>query len=205
VAARRADIDKWYIALVKSMFEAIDRLSSEHQKTPKEMVRLENYHSLHSVLMSLKIPCLDNERKDSKQRYNEAVKDYVSRYFSRPLDKLNTFFEGVQAKVAQGVKEEEISYQLAFSKQELRKVIKECGLREVKKGLEDMYRKVEKHACEPDSTLIQVIWRSMQEEFISQYKAIQVMIEKCYPAANLQLEFTIDNVLNVFSEIARSH
>ena len=35
-----------------------------------------------------------------------------------------TFFEGVIAKVASGVKESEIGYQLAFSKQELRKVIK---------------------------------------------------------------------------------
>jgi hypothetical protein len=36
---------------------------------------------------------------------------------------LQTFFEGVQARVASGVKASEVSYQLAFSKQELRKVI----------------------------------------------------------------------------------
>lgn len=45
----------------------------------------------------------------------------------------------------------------------------------------------------------------MQEEFISQYKAVQDMIRRCYPDANLQLEFTIEDVLNIFSEIARSH
>lgn len=33
------------------------------------------------------------------------------------------FFDGVQARVASGVKISEVSYQLAFSKQELRKVI----------------------------------------------------------------------------------
>ncbi|KAI1278056.1 Exocyst complex component 1 [Halotydeus destructor] len=204
-SARRADIDRWYVQLVRAMFESIDKLSSEHYKTPAEMVRVENYHFVHDVLRMLKISCLDDERKEAKNRYNAAIKDYVSRYFGRPLEKLNIFFEGVQQKVAQGVKEEEISYQLAFSKQELRKVIKECSLKEVKRGLEEMYRKVEKHAAEPDSTLIQVIWRSMQEEFISQYKAIQLMIERCYPDANLQLEFTIEDILNVFSEIARSH
>lgn len=36
---------------------------------------------------------------------------------------LQTFFEGVQARVASGVKASEVSYQLAYSKQELRKVI----------------------------------------------------------------------------------
>lgn len=36
---------------------------------------------------------------------------------------IQTFFDGVQARVASGVKASEVGYQLAFSKQELRKVI----------------------------------------------------------------------------------
>jgi len=41
------------------------------------------------------------------------------------------FFEGIENKVASGVKMEEVSYQLAYSKQELRKVIKEYPGKEV--------------------------------------------------------------------------
>jgi hypothetical protein len=41
------------------------------------------------------------------------------------------FFEGVQEKIAAGVKAEEVGYQLAFSKQELRKCIKEYPAKEV--------------------------------------------------------------------------
>lgn len=66
-----------------------------------------------------------------------------------------------------------------------------------------MYRKVGKHISDPDSTLIQVIWRSMQEEFITQYKAIENFIQRCYPDANIRLSFTIDDVLCVFSSIAQ--
>lgn len=153
---RRADIDRWYLSLVQGMFAAIDRLAKEHHKTPAEMVALENYHYVHNVLCTLKIAFLENERKEAKKRYNDALAHYVSRYFGRPLERLNAFFEGVQQKVAQGVKEDEVGYQLAYSKQELRKVIKDCGLKEVKRGLEEMYRKVEKHISDPDSTLIQV-------------------------------------------------
>jgi exocyst complex component 1 len=69
------------------------------------------------------------------------------------LPLLQLFFEGVQAKVAQGVKESEVSYQMAFSKQELRKVIKEYPAREVKKGLESLYKKVEKHLSEEENLL----------------------------------------------------
>lgn len=66
---------------------------------------------------------------------------------------LQLFFEGVQSKVSQGVKESEISYQMAYSKQELRKVIREYPAREVKKGLDSLYRKVEKHLCEEENLL----------------------------------------------------
>lgn len=41
------------------------------------------------------------------------------------------FFVGIESKVASGVRVEEVGYQLQFSKQELRKVIKEYSGREV--------------------------------------------------------------------------
>jgi len=74
------------------------------------------------------------------------------------------FFEGVQAKVGAGVKESEVSYQMAFSKQELRRVVKEYPAREVKKGLENLYRKVEKHLCEEEN-LLQVRKSKKIEEY----------------------------------------
>lgn len=69
------------------------------------------------------------------------------------MSALQHFFEGVEARVAQGVREEEVSYHLAFNKQELRKVIKEYPGKEVKKGLDNLYKKVDKHLCEEESLL----------------------------------------------------
>lgn len=45
---------------------------------------------------------------------------------------------------------------MAFSKQELRKVTKEYHGREVKKGLDHLYKKVEKHLSDEEN-LLQVI------------------------------------------------
>ena len=114
------------------------------------------------------------------------------------------FFDGVQQKVGQGVKETEISYQMAFSKQELRKVISQYPAREVKKGLENLYKKVEKHLCEEEN-LLQVVWYAMQDEFIVQYNYLEERIHKCYAGAMINLEFTIHDILTFFSDIARSH
>ena len=88
--------------------------------------------------------------------------------------------------------------------QELRKVLAHYPGREVRKGLDNLYKKVERHLCEEEN-LIQVVWRAMQEEFIQQYKCIEDLTQRCYPGAQISLDFTINDVLEYFSDIARSH
>lgn len=200
---RRADLEKWYTRLVDTMIEYI-AIHATDQKTPPQVVKMENYHHLYSLLSQLKISVLDNQRKEAKQKYSDALQSYVTLHFGRPLEKLNTFFEGVQARVASGVKASEVSYQLAFNKQELRKVISQYPGNTVKKGLETLYKKVEKHLSE-ESNLLQVVWRAMQEEFIRQYKMLEDLIQQCYPGSLIALEFSIEDILQFFSDIARSH
>ncbi|XP_057667737.1 exocyst complex component 1 [Diorhabda carinulata] len=200
---RGADLEKWYTRLVDTMLEYIAVHAVDH-KTPPQVIKMENYHHLYSLLSQLKISVLDNQRKEAKQKYNDALTAYVTLYFGRPLEKLNTFFEGVQARVASGIKASEVSYQLAFSKQELRKVINQYPGSQVKKGLEALYKKVEKHLSEEEN-LLQVVWRAMQGEFIRQYKTLEDLIHQCYPGSMISLEFTIDDILTFFSDIAQSH
>ncbi|XP_041780962.1 exocyst complex component 1 [Anopheles merus] len=201
---RRNDLDKWYLKLVEAIFERISVHAAEHSKTPHQVVKMENYHRMHSTLSQLKIPVLESLRKEAKTRYNDAQKAYVTKYFGRPLERLNQFFEGIQVRVQQGVKDTEISYQMAYSKQELRKVISLYPAREVKKGLEQLYKKVEKHLCEEEN-LLQVVWRAMQQEFINQYNSLEQWIQRCYAGSMITLEFTINDLLDFFSEIAQSH
>ena len=47
------------------------------------------------MLAQMKIQLLEVAKKDVKQRYNDALKAYVTQYFGRPLDKLNSFFDGI--------------------------------------------------------------------------------------------------------------
>lgn len=50
----------------------------------------------------------------------------------------------------------------------------------------------------------------MKEEFIRQYKSLEDMIQRFYPGALITLEsglvdFFMSNILEYFSDIARSH
>uniref|UniRef100_A0A8C1UQC7 Exocyst complex component 1 n=1 Tax=Cyprinus carpio TaxID=7962 RepID=A0A8C1UQC7_CYPCA len=203
-AERRGDLDKAYIKLIRAVFSNVEKVANESQKTPRDVVMMENFHHIFSTLSSLKISCLEAERKEAKQKYTEHLQSYVINSLGQPLEKLNHFFEGVEARVAQGVREEEVSYQLAFNKQELRKVIKEYPGKEVKKGLDNLYKKVDKHLCEEEN-LLQVVWHSMQDEFIRQYKHFEGLINRCYPGSGITMEFTIQDMLEYFSSIAQSH
>lgn len=63
------------------------------------------------------------------------------------------FFDLIDEKIEQGLEPTEISYQMAFSKAELRKLVAMYPGKEVKKGLEHLYEKVEKHLCEEENLL----------------------------------------------------
>lgn len=91
-AERRNDLDKWYTQLVGVIFEQISVHANEHPKTPQQVVKMENFHRMHSLLAQLKVTVLENLKKDAKLKYNEALRAYVTKYFGRPLEKLNVIF-----------------------------------------------------------------------------------------------------------------
>ncbi|KAG8324046.1 Exocyst complex component 1 [Homalodisca vitripennis] len=58
---RRGDLDKWYIKLGTAMFEVIPSVAADHHKTPSEVVKMENFHHMFSLLSQLKISRLDSD------------------------------------------------------------------------------------------------------------------------------------------------
>ncbi|KAI5633340.1 exocyst complex component sec3 domain-containing protein [Phthorimaea operculella] len=165
---------------------------------------MENYHRLHGVLSSLRVPALEATRKECKQRYQDSLRAYVTQYFGRPLEKLTLFFEGVAEAVAGGVREDEVCYRAAFSKHELKRLLAMYPAHEVRKSLHRLYKTVEKQVSE-DSGLLQVVWRAMQEEFIAQHTQLQTRITACYPGSGLCMPLTTQDILEAFSDIAREH
>lgn len=69
----------------------------------------------------------------------------------------------------------------------------------MKRGLEKLYRRVEKDVSEE---VLQVVWGGMQEAFIEQCRRFQSLIAECYPGASITLEFTLDNLAEYFVSIS---
>ncbi|XP_054695842.1 exocyst complex component 1-like isoform X6 [Grus americana] len=203
-ARRRGELDKAHLRLAGSVFSSINSLSSANLKVNTDMVMMENFHHIHCFLCKKKIHCLEGKKREAKQRYSEHMEKYVIKYLGQPLEKLNHFFEGVKARVAQGVKEEEVSFQLAYSKQELRKVIEKYPGKEVKRALETLYRKIHKYLS-PEENLLPVVWHAMEQEFIRQYQEFEDLIQRCYAGSGIAMDFTMEDLLSYFNSITLSN
>uniref|UniRef100_A0A914MHC0 Exocyst complex component Sec3 PIP2-binding N-terminal domain-containing protein n=1 Tax=Meloidogyne incognita TaxID=6306 RepID=A0A914MHC0_MELIC len=203
---RKVDLDKWLEKLTIAIIIGIDNAAeSPNSKCPASVVRMENFHAFYSILSELKIPCLDARRKEVRQKYQENVTIYVREMLGRPLEKIHNFFERIERLMENGISPQEISYEQQFSRIELKRVTTAYPAKEVKKGLENLYKKIEKHLSSNDSSLLQVVWRQMQEEFLNQVKHYQQLISKCYLGSKIELEVGIEDILQFFSEIAQKH
>ncbi|XP_030354188.1 exocyst complex component 1-like [Strigops habroptila] len=203
-AQRRRELDKAHLRLASSVFSSINSLSSANLKVNTDMVMMENFHHIHCFLCQKMIHCLEDKKIEAKQRYSEHMEKYIITYLGQPLEKLNQFFEGVKARVAQGVKEEEISFQLAYSKQELRKVIDKYPGKEVKRALETLYKKIHKDLS-PEENLLPVVWHAMEQELIHQYQEFEDLIQRCYAGSGIAMDFTVEDLLSYFSSITVSN
>ncbi|NXC04686.1 EXOC1 protein, partial [Orthonyx spaldingii] len=201
---RRGELDKAQLRLASSVFSSICSLASANLRANTDLVMMENFHHIHNFLCQKSIPCLENKKREAKQKSREHMEKYVTTCLGQPLERLSHFFEGVKARLAQGVKEEEVSFQLAYSKQELRKVIEKYPGKEVKRALETLYRKIHKYLS-PEENLLPVVWQAMEREFIRQYREFEELIQRCYAGSGIALEFTREDLLSYFNSITVSN
>uniref|UniRef100_A0A8C9NMY1 Exocyst complex component 1 n=1 Tax=Serinus canaria TaxID=9135 RepID=A0A8C9NMY1_SERCA len=201
---RWGELDKAQLRLASSVFSSSECQANLRVNT--DMVMMENFHHIHNFLCQRNIPCLEGKKREAKQRSREHMEKYITTYVGQPLERLKHFFEGVKARLAQGVKEEEVSFQLAYSKQELRKVIEKYPGKEVKRALESLYRTIQKQLS-PEENLLPVVWQAMEQGsgFIQQYREFEELIQCCYAGAGIALDFTMEDLLSYFNSITMSN
>eukprot|EP00048_Salpingoeca_helianthica_P004322 m.75801 g.75801 ORF g.75801 m.75801 type:complete len:247 (-) comp13145_c0_seq3:25-765(-) len=154
------------------------------------------------LLSRLKVECLKPYRPLAADKYRKHLDQYVQAIIGDPLEKITTFFDGVQQLIASGVPMAEVGFQFAYSKQELRARLKDYPGKEVRKGIEQMYKRVERHLCD-EANLRVVVLRAMQEEFVNRYKHFESLMQSCYPGAQIKFEFTENELMSFFLDYTK--
>ncbi|KAJ3120611.1 hypothetical protein HK098_004457 [Nowakowskiella sp. JEL0407] len=222
----RSMVNKAYDSIVRTIFETLEivakevgmdvKVSEEKEQVHIHILTIENMHHFHAEIRLLKVPYLEQFVKQSKMIYETSLNAYIRIVIRKPLGRLLEFFEGIDELLRVTAKEE-ICYHLQYSKAMLRDVVKKHPAKEIKKALEQLYKRVEKHYPEPDANsnsptnvyggggLLQVVWRGIQEELTRQFRRYEEIILDCYPDSGVRIEVTIEELLSFFSELARNH
>lgn len=81
--------DNTHIRMLFFFFLLVEKVANESQKTPRDVVMMENFHHIFATLSRLKISCLEAEKKEAKQKYTDHLQSYVIYSLGQPLEKLN--------------------------------------------------------------------------------------------------------------------
>ncbi|XP_066571478.1 exocyst complex component 1 [Amia ocellicauda] len=191
---QRWGLDAAYTQLFSAVFRSLESLSSQSLRTNPLVVKLLNFHRLCHFLSRLGLSGLEAQRDEARRRSAHYLREYITTYLGQPFGTLGEFLCGVRVCLAHGVREEEVCFQLAYSKQELRRAVERCPGRAVRRALETVYSRVSRHLAE-DESLLQVVWKAIEEELVAQCRGFEELIQKCYPVARISLDFTVQHLL----------
>jgi len=196
-------VDSAYKQIADGLFEILFFLEKSFDDLdPKEVLNghiiiMENGHHFYSQVSIFKNPVLVKYTKQAKQIYDKHLSLYVKTIIQRPLGKLLEFFEGID-QLLQTRKDEEVGYQISYNKNALRKILAQYPSAVVRKGLEQLHERIDKHFSDEEG-LQPVVWRGVQEELITRYHHFESVIKRCYPQSDITLGFTTEDLIISFA------
>ncbi|KAI9205813.1 exocyst complex component Sec3-domain-containing protein [Polychytrium aggregatum] len=211
----RQGVCRAYERIVQKIMETLNDVAREVAADSKlsnddkeqlniHIINVENMHHFYSEVRARKVVFMDPFVKQTKTLYDISLLSYGKAVIRKPLGKLFEFFEGIDELLENHITPEEISFRLQYNKSALKDVLKRYPGKEIRKGLESLYKRVEKH-FPSENGLLQVAWRGIQEEFTRQLRKYEDTMARCYPDSGLKIEFTMDELLGYFSDLARAH
>jgi hypothetical protein len=162
-SVRRA-IDREYDRIIKSMFDSLKVIARENPTTltnsgadPEDKEAL-NYHILLIENMNHFLEELNTHGLEVLEDWKEAAANEMAEHMSlylnavmrRPLGKLLEYLENLENQIASGKATTIIAAQPSNSKATFNKILGTYDGREVRKGIEALRKRVEKHFGDAD-------------------------------------------------------
>lgn len=163
----------------------------------------ENYHYLSSMLMNYRhMSELEECQKQAQSSYRAHVTEHV-RDSLAPFADMQNLFDGISERLASGVSATEIAVDPAYSKEAVKSAVAHYSGKKVEKILANLYKRLRDQLG--DTGLLQVVWRSIQDELSRAFESYQSLIDRCYPRSGITLEFTMNDLRAYLSNVAKDH
>ncbi|KAK7742346.1 hypothetical protein SLS53_004491 [Cytospora paraplurivora] len=169
----RRTVDREYDRIVKSMFDSLKVIARENPAVgvaaagsvadPEDKEAL-NYHILlienmnHYIeeVDTHELQTLEKWKGNAQAEFNEHMSLYLDAVMRRPLGKLLEMLENIEGQLKAGKSPSAIASQPSNSKAMFDKVLLHYDAREVRKGIESLRKRVEKHFDENNALAITV-------------------------------------------------
>lgn len=163
-SAVRRSVDREYDRIIKSMFDSLKVIARENPATltssgadPEDKEAL-NYHILLTENMNHFLEEVDTHGLEVLEEYKDMAASelaehmglYLNAVMRRPLGKLLEYLENIEAQLASGKTPTSIASQPSNAKEVFQKLLLTYDGREVRKGVEALRKRVEKHFGDAD-------------------------------------------------------
>jgi hypothetical protein len=212
----RTSVDTAYERIVQTMFDSLKQMAKmEGEGEDKgqlnyHVILIENMHHFVAEISPLEIGSVQSFVKRAEAIYEENLNAYVKIVLRRPFSRIIDFFEGIE-RLLKTKSPSEVANITSYSKQALKKVVKEYNSRDIRKHVDTLHKRVEKHFTEasekatiedsgsiaPGPVMVGV-WKACEEELIRITDLLSKRIAQCYEGSGITMEYSVPDVEAAF-------
>ncbi|KAK1579809.1 exocyst complex component Sec3 [Colletotrichum navitas] len=167
--AVRKTVDREYGRILKSMFDSLKIIARENPAVsvgaagadPEDkealnfhILLIENMNHFLEEVNTHGLDVLEDWREAATSELNEHMGLYLNAVMRRPLGKLLEYIENIEGQLQSGKPGSSIASQPSNSKSTFHKVLATYDAREVRKGIETLRKRVEKHFGDADDLVL---------------------------------------------------
>ncbi|KAF8832200.1 hypothetical protein HHX47_DHR1001902 [Lentinula edodes] len=205
----RMNVDAAYERIVNTMFESLKQMAKmEGEGEDKgqlnyHVILIENMHHFVAETSQMEIGSVASFVRKAEAIYDENLNAYVKIILRRPFAKIIDYFEGVE-RLLKTTAPSEISTNNNYNRSSLKKVVKEFNAKDIRKVVDNLFKRVEKHFTEASDlqtpgteqgdgiapgTVMVGAWKACEEELLRITELFMKRISQCYPDSGVSLEY----------------
>ncbi|KAF8898913.1 exocyst complex component Sec3-domain-containing protein [Infundibulicybe gibba] len=212
----RVSVDAAYEKIVQAMFDCLKHMAKldgegeDKGQLNYHVILIENMHYFVAETSSIEIGSVSTFTKRAESIYDESLGAYVRIVLRRPFAKILDYFDGIERQL-KTVAPTDIVANNGYNKSTLKKIVKEYNTKDVRKHVEILFKRVEKHFTEASEkpttednggiapgTVLVGVWKACEEELLKSTNNFTRLISLCYGDTGISLEYTTVDIEAAF-------
>ncbi|KAL4400181.1 phosphatidylinositol-4,5-bisphosphate binding protein [Malassezia pachydermatis] len=215
----RATVDAGYERLSRTMIATIQTLPRNAHAMDDDKGQLNHFtillENMHYISVRIRPgmppnPALAQLQSQAQHLLKTSRDGYVQSVLRRPLGKVMDFGHGVDALLPT-TPANEVALHSAFSKSAAKKLLRDLTVKDTRKAVEALSKRVQKHfdddevsasavTAERDeiADVLSQVWRAAEDAYVRELDRFARILKTCYPDNHLHMDVTTNDVRRLF-------